>query len=84
MRLYKLFTEESDWEDKNTEVENFLGIPNSEATVYADVEQVQNPASDDFEKYLFPVIQDNQWDCIELFDASELVPWNNDWDLPLT
>ena len=87
MRLYKIYEDLSDWKAKNTECENLLSLPSGTTLNYCDPEspeQVENPASSDFEKYLFPVFEaDHPWTTISLFDPSELVPWNDDWNIPL-
>ena len=44
MKLFKLYTDESDWTAKQQEVSDFLKMPIGTTTHYADISQVENPA----------------------------------------
>ncbi len=76
---YKLYSTESEWDDKNTSICAHLGIPSPQAERYADKATVQNPESDDFGKFIMPVITSGPFKCDDQF--SDPVDWDNSWDI---
>lgn len=82
MKLFMLYDAESDFTTKNAEVQTFLDIPSGGTTRYAAGDQVANPSSADFGKYIMPVFTSGQYKCDSLFVASALTDWGDDWAKP--
>ena len=58
-------------------------IPNGRGTLrYAEVAQINNPDSSDYEKYALPVCMDGNWKCDDQFNPSDLVNYSPNWFLP--
>ena len=80
---YQLFTEKSDWTAKNEEIDSFLSLPIGTTLTYGQPDTVQNPDSSDFGKFIMPVMFIGTWKCDDQFNASDLVDWQADWDIPV-
>ena len=83
MTKYKLYSTLSGWTGRNESLEAHLGIPNGRGTLrYAEVAQINNPDSSDYEKYALPVCMDGNWKCDDQFNPSDLVNYSPNWFLP--
>ena len=80
-KKYKLYATESGWENRQASLCAYLGIPIGKTTAYAPKETVPNPASDDYGKFIMPVMTSGRWKCDDQF-SSGVVDWQNDW-LPM-
>ena len=75
---YKLYATENGWDNKNAELCSHLGIPSPGAKAYAQKETVENPESDDFGKFIMPVIMGGPFKCDDQF-SSGVTDWKDDW-----
>ena len=76
---YKLYATESGWDNKNTELCSHLDLPGPGAAAYAQKETVENPESDDFGKFIMPVIMTGPFKCDAQF-SSGVTDWKDDWN----
>lgn len=82
---YLITQTSEEFKSKNAELEAILGLPSGPHTSYAeDLLQANNPVHADFEKYIFPVVEDGQWKCDQHFEPSELTEFDPDWFLPVS
>jgi hypothetical protein len=81
-KKYKLYATENGWDAKHEALMTFLGIPDGTTVRYAEKETVQNPASDDYGKFIMPVIYGGKWSCGDQF-SSGVVDWQDDWNIPV-
>jgi len=77
-KRYKLYATESGWENKHEAVMARLGIPDGNTLLYAKKETVSNSESEDFGKFIMPVLYYGKWRCDDQF-SSGVVDWNDDW-----
>jgi hypothetical protein len=80
-KKYKLYATESGWDTKHDSLMTHLGIPSGGTTSYAAKETVQNPESDDYGKFIMPVMFGGKWACNDQF-SSGVVDWQDDWCPP--
>ena len=81
MKKYKLYATESGWDNKHVSLMEHLGIPDGKTVRYALKTKVENPDSDDFGKFIMPVLTSGKWKCDDQF-SSGVVDWQNDWTIP--
>tara|TARA_R110000824_G_scaffold352049_1_gene539118 strand:- start:516 stop:779 length:264 start_codon:yes stop_codon:yes gene_type:complete len=80
MKKYKLYSTKSGWENKNSALEAYLGIPDGKGTLrYAEIAKVTNAENEDFGKYPMPAVASGTWACQDQFNASELVEGDPTW-----
>lgn len=73
----KIFDTSAAAETSISEVESALGIPQPGTAKYGDVKEILN--SDHEGKFTFPILTRGTWKCDQLFDAADLVDWDDDW-----
>jgi len=81
MKNYKLYATESGWDNKHAALMEHLEIPDGKTLRYAEKITVLNTDSDDFGKYIMPVLTSGKWKCDDQF-SSGVVAWQSDWDIP--
>ena len=77
-KKFKLYAEETDWDEKEVELMAYLGLPSPAAASYASKETVPNPASDDYGKFIMPVMTSGPYKCDDQF-SSGVIDWQADW-----
>jgi hypothetical protein len=80
----KIFDTTADASTSISEVETALGIPQPGTDKYSGVMEIVNPESSYLGKFTFPILTHGTWKCDQLFDADELVDWDDDWFDPGT
>lgn len=80
---YRLYSTLSGWTSRNESLESYLGIPSGNTVRYAEIAEVTNPESADYEKYIMPVCTEGTWKCDDQFNASDLVSYDPAWNPPL-
>ena len=74
-----------EWEENHVSIMNYLCIPTSLPVglteTYAVIQDVINPTSSDYGKYIFPVATEGKWKCVDQFSAGDLVDWDQNWFL---
>ena len=75
----KIFNTSAKATESITEVETALGIPQPGTDKYADVWKIVNPSSEYANKFTFPIMTEGKWKCDQLFDAADLINWDDDW-----
>jgi hypothetical protein len=80
---YRLYSSTSGWNNRNSSLEEHLGIPDGEGTLrYAIRTSVTNSENSDYGKYIMPVVTEGKWKCDDEFPSSDLVDFDPTWNLP--
>ena len=82
-KKYKLYDTPSEWNEKQESLVEHLDVQSTLTPCYAVMALVENTDSADFGKFIMPVCMDGRWKCDDQFNASDLVDWQPDWNIPL-
>ena len=82
-KKYMLYDTPSEWNEKEESLIDYLDVRSTLTPAYATLSIVENTDSSDFGKFIMPVCMDGRWKCDDQFDASDLVDWQDDWNIPL-
>jgi len=79
----KIYDTIDEFDAKETEICTNLGIPTPDGGTlrYAEPQIIDNPASNNFGKFPFPVKFQGSWNTGSYFNESETVPWDPNWFL---
>ena len=78
IKKYKLYDTEAEWQENNSAIESYLGIPTEDTLNYSVLDSVVNPSNADYGKFILPVTRYGPWKCDDQF-SGELVDFDPSW-----
>lgn len=68
-----------DFETNIATINDALSLPSIEATNYCTPDRVSNIEHADYDKFIIPVKTEGRWKCDHLFNAEDLVDFDDTW-----